>query len=58
MMSHALTSSTNGDFDRCGKYWFETLPQPMTPTRIFFCCEAASPSIDDTRQAAPAIAVR
>ena len=37
MMSHALTSSTYGDFDRCGKYWPETLPQPMTPTRTFFC---------------------
>ena len=34
MMSHVLTSSAYGHFARCGKYRCETLPQPMTPTRI------------------------
>src|SRR5262245_40334428 len=41
MMSHVLTTSTNGDSLRCGKYRFDTLPQPITPTRIFL------PLLDD-----------
>ena len=36
MMSQALTSSTCGHFDRCGRYMCETLPQPITPTRMRF----------------------
>src|SRR5688500_14590811 len=52
-MSHADMSSTKGDFDKCGRYIPETLPQPITPTLIFFCCRprafacmANGPSID------------
>src|SRR5689334_10836256 len=37
MMSHVLTNSTYGDLERWGRYWVETLPQPMIATLIFFC---------------------
>ena len=57
-MSQALTSSTCGDFDRCGKYCDDTLPQPITPTRVRARWTRATPSSDETRDATPAIAVR
>src|SRR5262245_34380894 len=35
-MSHRLTTSACGHLVRCGKYECDTLPHPMTPTRIRF----------------------
>src|SRR5688572_17093180 len=34
-LSHTLTNSTKGDLDKCGKYFCETLPQPITATFVF-----------------------
>src|ERR1051326_4979622 len=33
-MSHKLTTSTKGDLVNCGRYWCDTLPQPITPVRM------------------------
>src|SRR5215207_1856431 len=33
-MSQTLTTSTNGDLVSTGRYWPDTLPQPITPVRI------------------------
>src|SRR5262245_48477394 len=54
-MSHRLTTSACGLLVRCGKYECETLPQPMTPTRIRFV-SPPSPTLDSA-SAAPAAAL-
>src|SRR5688572_24470490 len=36
MMSHVLTNSAYGQAAKSGRYRPETLPQPMTPTRVRF----------------------
>ena len=58
IISQALINSTYGDFERCGKYWVDTLPQPMTPTFIFLFSDKANDSKEDNNMAAPANVVR
>src|SRR5688572_10641058 len=67
-MSQVLTNSANGQLARSGKYFVETLPQPMTPTRTFFetlatagvsaACRPCRDLTFDKVSAAPAAAVR
>src|SRR5690349_14854777 len=52
-MSQTLTTSTKGLFVSTGRYWPETLPQPITAVRIFFGGGSAANSFPDAA-AAPA----
>src|SRR5262245_5625972 len=53
MRSQVLTSSTCGLFDRCGKYEWDTLPQPITPTFTFFGSAPVAAPVTPATAAAP-----
>jgi hypothetical protein len=53
MMSHVLTTSAYGQLFKWGKYLPDTLPQPMTPTRIRFDDAAPTAASEEAAGTAP-----